>query len=214
RIVTPPITTGDNLDGDGFLAEYLLGYPVHILDDQPWPPLRYMLRDRPLEILKPISVSTPRWQPDKRIGNESPDVYCTILRVKSSIDGCSEVPSPQDIWPIVALLMTWIRVKGRQYWILHSGSGFSALFRGSVFTRRGEKSEHQNFGSYGYNVLVHPLSRELWDSMANEVSSHLGPPVSESIFCDALLSIVAGDDHKAVLELAVASEIEVTQLLD
>src|SRR5713101_4624140 len=112
RIVTPPSATGKKPDSDGLLVEYLLGYPVHILDDQTWPAIRYMFGDRPLDIQKPISVSPP-WQPDQRAGNESPDVYCTILRVASSIQGNARVPSPTDIWPVVELLMTWIRVKAR-----------------------------------------------------------------------------------------------------
>jgi hypothetical protein len=53
----------------------------------------------------------------------------------------------------------------------------------------------------------------LWQTFANEINSDARPPVSESILCDALLSTVAGDEAKSVLELGVAAEIEITQLL-
>jgi hypothetical protein len=39
------------------------------------------------------------------------------------------------------------------------------------------------------------------------------PPVSESLYCDALISAFSGDEVKAILELGVAAEVEVTQML-
>jgi len=130
KIVTPPGAPRKSFDGDGFLVEYLLAYPVYIADNNDWPPIRYMSGDRPLEIQKPISISTPPWQPDDRLGNESPDVHCTIVRVASSIVSGGQPASPTDIWLVVELLVTWVSVKARHYWMLHGGDGVRALFRG------------------------------------------------------------------------------------
>lgn len=39
------------------------------------------------------------------------------------------------------------------------------------------------------------------------------PPIVESLFCDALLSVVTGEELKAVLELGVSAETAITELL-
>ncbi|HKZ52434.1 MAG TPA: hypothetical protein VJ085_04045, partial [Candidatus Acidoferrales bacterium] len=81
-------------------------------------------------------------------------------------------------------------------------------------TQYGNRIDQRNFATYGPNLVVRPLSRELWNTLSDEVARQCEPPVSESIFCDGLVSLVAGDQLKALLELGVACEIELTRLLD
>jgi hypothetical protein len=71
----------------------------------------------------------------------------------------------------------------------------------------------RNFATYGRNLIVRPLEHDLWLTFRAEINDNIKPPVSESILCDALVSAVTGDEVKAVLELGVAAEIEITQLL-
>jgi hypothetical protein len=80
-------------------------------------------------------------------------------------------------------------------------------------TQEGTQRGQRNFSTYGRNLIVRPLEEDLWLTLANEVNDKIEPPVSESIFCDAIISAVAGDEAKSVLELGVAAEIEITQLL-
>ena len=80
-------------------------------------------------------------------------------------------------------------------------------------TQESSRISQRNFAAYGNTLVVRPLEQDLWLTFANEINNGSDPPVSESIFCDALLSTVAGDEVKAVLELGVAIEIEITQLL-
>jgi len=186
---------------------------MHIIDDHPWPPLRCVLGNRLLEFEKPRSVLQP-FEPAGRMGNESPDAFCSILRVYSSHIDRNFPLTAEDAWPLAESLLTWIRVKARHYWVLEGVAGFASLFRGSVFAQHAGQREQQNFASYGRIVIVRPLSRDLWKSIETELVNRSSAPVSESIFCDALTSIVANDDAKAVLELGVAAEIELTRLLD
>ena len=58
------------------------------------------------------------------------------------------------------------------------------------------------------------MTKELWAAAGAELLTGSFPPVSEALFCDALLSIAAGEDRKATLELGVACEIEITALLE
>jgi len=213
RQATPPGSPSVTLQADGLLIEYLLPYPMHIIDPQAWPPLRCVLGNRLLEFEKPSSILQP-FEPVGRMGNESPDAFCSILRVYSGHPDRNSPLTPQDVWPLAESLLTWIRVKARHYWLLEGGTGFASLFRGSVFAQHEGQVEQQNFASYGRIVIVRPLSQDLWKSIETELVDRSTPPVSESIFCDALTSIVANDDAKAVLELGVAAEIELTRLLD
>ncbi|HEY2236987.1 MAG TPA: hypothetical protein VGK01_26205 [Candidatus Angelobacter sp.] len=62
-------------------------------------------------------------------------------------------------------------------------------------------------------LVVEPLIEPLWLSIGNELRLKWHPPVAESLFCDALVSAVSGDESKAVLELGVAAEVEITRML-
>jgi len=213
RSATPPSIPSVRLDTDGLLVEYLLPYPMHIIDEGPWPPVKCMLGNHLLEFEKPLSILQP-FEPVGRMGNESPDAFCSIVRVHSSHTSEDSPLTPQDIWPLAESLLTWIRVKARHYWILEGVAGFASLFRGSIFAQHAGHIQQQNFAYYGRTVIVRPLGRDLWNSIETELVNRARPPVSESIFCDAFVSIVANDDAKAVLELGVAAEIELTRLLD
>jgi hypothetical protein len=60
---------------------------------------------------------------------------------------------------------------------------------------------------------VRPLTEEIWLSIHNELQAGADIPLSDSLYCDALLSIVAGDQMKALVEAGVAAEVAITQLL-
>lgn len=212
-LTPPPDTPQFRFDADGQIFEFLVSFPIHIVDDKPWAPLRCKLGTRAISIQKPISVSQG-CAPSGRIGNEVSDAFCSVIRVYCPPDGAQgNYPKQTELWPIIERLLRWIRVKARHYWVLHGGTGFDTLYRGSVMTQEGSQIGQRNFATYGPNLIVRPLEEDLWLTFATEISSNAEPPVSESIFCDALISAVAGDEVKAVLELGVAVETEITQLL-
>jgi hypothetical protein len=212
-LTTPPAVPQFRLDADGQLVEFLLSFPTHIVDEQPWSPLQCKLGDRLVSIQKPL-FTKHAYAPPGRIGNELPDAFCSIIRVHCLPDATRrDYPTQGELWPIIELLLRWMRVKGRHYWLLHGHTGFDSLYRGSVMTQEASQIGQRNFAGYGSNLIARPLEQDLWLTFRDEINISAEPPVSESVFCDALISVVAGDEVKAVLELGVAAEIEMTQLL-
>lgn len=195
------------------IVEFLLPYPMHIVGAEEWPALPCVIAGREAYIEAPRSL-VPRWAPDCRIGNESPDVFGTAVDVRFVRHPSADYPAPGAAWPTVEQLLRWMRVKARHYWLLAGSVGFAAAFRGSMLTQVKGRSTLENFGSYGRNVIVRPLTKDLWQSLADELKNKQEPPVSESIFCDAIVSLVGGDEHRSVLELGVACEIDLTLLLE
>lgn len=213
RITTPPAAPSFRLRGDGELIEFLLPYPMHIVDERSWAALECEVGARSVSIEKPVSI-VQQFEPAGRIGNESPDTACSIVRVGCGASpGAAGYPKPSEVWGVVEAALAWVRAKARHYWLLHGHIGFGSLYRGSVLSQEGGQIAQRNFASYGRVLVVRPLDEALWLSLRNELASGAGVPVSESVFCDALFSVVAGDEKKALLELGVAAEIEVTQLL-
>jgi hypothetical protein len=208
---TPPELPSAKLDEDGQLLEFLVPFPMHILDEKPWPHLEVTINGRSVFLHKPLPVSD-RLAASGRLGNESPDIYSCILRVSCAPDAQRPAyPTPAECWSQLDSLMTWIRVKARHYWVLHGQKGFGGIFRGPAFSQTSTQVGYRNFSSYGQIAIVQPLDESLWLTMKEELSKQA--PVAESLFCDALLSAVAGDQIKAVLELGVAAEVEISQLL-
>ena len=192
---------------------FLVPFPMHIVEDQPWPPLECNLGARTVSIQKPIYLPQG-YAPAGRTGNEISDAFCSIIQVHCLPDAIQAgYPKQGELWPLIERLLSWIRVKARHYWVLHGDTGFDTLYRGSLMTQESSRISQRNFAAYGNTLVVRPLEQDLWLTFANEINNGSDPPVSESIFCDALLSTVAGDEVKAVLELGVAIEIEITQLL-
>src|SRR5579863_4397936 len=213
RTTTSPNVFKARLVEDGQYFEFLLPYPTHIVDEQGWKPLECTIHGNKAFIEKPIRIFTP-YEPEGRIGNESPEAFCSILRVKFPETANQLTPLPPlRIWPVLESLVNWIRVKARHYWLLHGHVGFGAAFRGSRLVQQTPQLTQQNFASYGPNLIVRPLTEELWTTLAAEMNSSATPPISEAMFCDALLSVTAGDQTKSVLELGVAAEIEISHLL-
>lgn len=212
RAATPPSVPNFRFAQDGRQIEFLLPFPMHIVDASQWPALECEAGGRPVSIQKPVPVVQP-YEPPERIGNESPDAFCSIVRVDQRHEPNGAYTKPAEVWPLVEALLSWIRVKARHYWLLHGQAGFGAVYRGSVMTQEGQRIAQQNVVTYGRNLIVRPLDEGLWVSIRNELIGRAEVPVSESILCDALISAVAGDEMKAVLELGVAAEIEITQLL-
>jgi hypothetical protein len=213
RISTPPAVPSYRIAEDGQLIEFLLPFPMHIVDQGQWAALECVANGRRVFIEKPIPVVHP-YEPLGRIGNESPDAFCSIVRVACKHDpDVAGYPRPGEVWPLVEGLLSWIRTKARHYWLLHGQVGFGALYRGSLMTQEAPRIAQHNFFSYGRNLIVRPLDEPLWLSICDELTSGREIPVSESVLCDALISVVAGDEMKALLELGVAAEIEITQLL-
>jgi hypothetical protein len=209
--VTSPTEFRFKLTEDGEYTEFLLPYPMHVIDGAPWKSLECSIGGKNVFIEKPVPIQS-RYEPQGRLGNESPDAFCSIIRVKCPLLAGS-FPEPAEIWPMVELLLSWIRVKARHYWLLHGQAGFGAAYRGSLFNQNSTQLSQINFAAYGPNLIVRPLTESLWLSIASDLATGSEPPVSESLFCDALLSATAGDDVKAVLEMGVAVEIELSHLL-
>ena len=134
------------------------------------------------------------------MGNEQADAFCTVIRLSTP---STFQLSTDEGWRIIKRLLEWIRVKCRHYWLLQGIAGFGAAYRGTLFVRDGNQISYQNVALYGPNVVVNPLSLELWSSMAFELETKAELPLADSIYCDSLLSIAAG----------VAMEVALTRLL-
>jgi hypothetical protein len=144
------------------------------------------------------------------MGNEQADAFCTVIRLSTP---STFQLSTDEGWRIIKRLLEWIRVKCRHYWLLQGIAGFGAAYRGTLFVRDGNQISYQNVALYGPNVVVNPLSLELWSSMAFELETKAELPLADSIYCDSLLSIVAGDVLRALLAAGVAMEVALTRLL-
>jgi hypothetical protein len=199
--------------GDGQVLEFQVPYPMHIVDESKWPSLPFTIDGWSLAVQKPIPVFGI-FEGKFGIGNESPDLPSSIIQVTSNGSDAGGYPEADSVWPFVECLLTWIRVKARHYWLLHGSAGFGALYRGSSLRQSGDQVGQSNFSTYGQTLIVKPLSREIWETLAYDIPGLSTPPVSDSIYCDAMVSTVGGDEIKAVLELGVACEIEISSLLD
>jgi hypothetical protein len=212
RAVTSPSELKFKLVNDGHYIEYLLPYPMHVVDSAQWKPLECFIEKKRVDIEKPVPIASP-YEPQGRLGNESPDAFSSIVRVKCP-SGIEPFPTVDEAWKLVESLLSWTRVKARHYWLLHGQAGFGAAYRGSLFVQATPQLSQENFAVYGPNLIVQPLTEGVWSTLASDLNSLSEPPVSESLFCDALLSVTAGDEIKAVLEMGVAMEIELSHLLD
>ena len=56
--------------------------------------------------------------------NETPDAFCSIVRVVCKHDPNAGYLKLAEAWPLVEALLGWIRVKGRHYWLLQGEAGF------------------------------------------------------------------------------------------
>lgn len=209
RVVTGPVQAKFALDSDRWEMEYLLPFPFHTVDPSPWNPLQFEWKGTPVTIHRPVPTFGHQLAIGQS-GNEEFDAYCTMVRVGHPND--VEL-SADEGWRIAKRLLEWVRVKCRHYWLLHGINGFGAAYRGTLFTRQDSRITQQNLAMYGPNVIVNPLTREIWETLAKEMEEGSEPPIEDALYCDALLSIVAGNLTKALLEAGVAVEVALTRLL-
>ena len=197
------------LDSDRSEMEYLLPFPFHAIDLNPWPAISFLSNGVPVTIYQPIGTIA-KHSTTIQMGNEEADAYCTVIRV--SRPNSYELASDEG-WLIVKRLLEWIRVKCRHFWLLHGINGFGAAYRGTMFSREGNAITQQNLAMYGPNVIVNPITAGIWATLVTEMGQNTEVPIEDSLYCDALLSIVAGDSVKAMLEAGVAIEVALTKLL-
>ena len=212
RVASGPDVPRYTFAGDGQVIEYLLSYPMHLVGKRNvgWKPIEYIADGIPISIERPLSLSAP-YQPEGwRLGNEAAEAFCSIVRVRTP-------PGVKlnyfDGWKIVGRLLEWIRVKCRHYWILQGFTGVGAICRGTVITKQDKNLSLENFAMYAPGVIVNPLNEAMWLSIREELKGDAQVPLADSIYCDALLSIAAKDQMKALLEAGVAAEVGITQLL-
>jgi hypothetical protein len=209
---TPPEKPSFTLAEDGQTIEFTLPYPMHVVDIAEWPPIRFKLSDKTLTVSKPLPLQAiPQMQ--GLLGNELPAAHYSVLRVGCASRQSANFPSASDLWPFVERVCEWIRIKCRHYWLLTGQSGFAASLHASVLTQNGNVVSQKNVVSYGRNLVVKPLDCPIWQSIEHELMNNIALPVSESLYCDALVSAFGGNEIKAVLELGVAAEVEISDLL-
>lgn len=212
RNATPPAGRPIHWSNGDQLIEFLIPFPIHIVDTATWPELTCNIGGYTARIERP-KTTIDLWQVAGRLGNEAPDAFCTMIRVHLDSQASADPPSPDVIWKTVELMLRWIRVRARHFWLLAGSAGMGATFRGSKLTQAGA-AKQENFVSYGPNVIVAPLTASLWKLIEGDLRTGITPPVSESLFCDALLSLAGRDEGKTALELGVSCEVAITQLLD
>jgi len=209
RVVTGPVQAKFALDSNRWEMEYLLPFPFHAVDPSPWQPLHFEWNGTPVTLYRPVPTFGHQ-EATGQSGNEAFDAYCTMIRVACPNHG---KVSPDEGWRIARRLLEWIRIKCRHYWLLHGINGFGAAYRGTLFTRQGHQITQQNLAMYGPNVIVNPMTREIWETLAKELEEGSEPPIEDALYCDSLLSIVAGNLTKALLEAGIALEVALTRLL-
>jgi hypothetical protein len=212
RVASEPSVPRYIFAGDGQAIEYLLPYPMHLVGKRnlEWKPIEYIADGVPISIEPPLSLFTP-YQPEGwRLGNEAAEAFCSIVRIRTPPGATLNY---LDGWKIVGRLLEWIRVKCRHYWVLQGFTGVGAIYRGTVITRQDKTLSLKNFAMYAPGVTVKPLDEEIWLSIRHELIGRAKVPLADSIYCDALLSIAARDEMKALLEAGVAAEVATTQLL-
>src|SRR5438309_11523981 len=213
RMTTPPEAPSKPMAEDGQLFEFLFPYPIHIFDSADWPPLRIAGDGIEIHLLKPISTPVTAKE-QLAVGNESPDLFCSNLRavVLKTSPG---FPADHDhVFEIVRHALQWMRVLSRQFWIGTGAARVAAASRGSAFHIEGGIVSQMNYALYGSTILVRALPLRFWEPLGQCVSGGVPVPVSESIYCDALASFASGDSVRCLVELGVAVEIELNNLLD
>jgi hypothetical protein len=192
RLVTGPAQAQFALDSDRWEMEYLLPFPFHALDPSPWVPLSISSNRIPITIYRPVGT-LGRLPATGQTGNEEVDSYCTMIRLSCPND--VEL-SADEGWKIVRRLLEWVRIKCRHYWLLHGINGFGATYRGSLFTREENRITQQNLAMYGPNVIVNPLSREIWETLAKELEDGLEPPIEDGSIAIPCLASLQGTSRK------------------
>lgn len=198
---------------EGQLFDFLLPYPIHVFDDSVWPALHVKRADLEILLLKPISQQvSPREEVSK--GNEIPDLFVTTF--PAIVERSSKFyPLDHRIASrVVHHAVRWMRVLTRQYWIASGGAGVAAQYRGSAFRVEGNEVSQRNFAYYGQSTLIRSLNKSVWEALIYPVEKETPVPVSESLLCDSLTSFAVGDIVSALVQLGVASEIAITNLLD
>jgi len=197
---------------EGQMFEFLLPFPIHIFDSAEWPPLRIARGGILIYLLKPSSINVTAKE-QVAAGNESPDLYCSNVRAIVLKASPGFPTTHATVFEIVRHALQWMRTLSRQYWIGIGTAGVAAAYRGSAFTVEGAVARQMNYASYGHTVVVRALPLDFWEPLGSLVEQNVPVPVSESIFCDALSSFAAGDTVRCAVELGVAVEIELSNLL-
>jgi hypothetical protein len=111
RTVTAPGQAEYILNSDRWAMEYLLAFPFHAVDPNPWPPIKLLSKGIPITIDRPIGTIANHGT-EVQMGNENADAYCTIIRLSTPT---AFQLYPDDGWKISKRLLEWIRVKCRHY---------------------------------------------------------------------------------------------------
>lgn len=213
RATTPPRRPVRPMENEGQVLEFLFPYPINIFDDTEWPALSIKRNDLHVHLLKPVTSNV---SPKESVatGNEAPDLFVTNLRVFVERIAIRYPLKHADIFPIIREALQWIRVLSRQYWIGTGSAGVAAAYRGSAFRIEPPLLTQMNYAGYGQTVQVRSLKLDSWQQVGNCVQAEIPVPPAESIFCDALSGVAAGDAVRSLIELGVSAEIEITNLLD
>jgi hypothetical protein len=211
---TPPSSApAQALAEPGQMIEFLLPFPTYVVDTEPWPSIKMRVKNLDVEVEKPICHPLEFPIPFA-FSNQAADLHCTVVRTFVKDSAGVAIDSLSDVFSGVLSCLQRIRVLGRQYWLLEGSAGVRADYRGSIFSRDQSSVSQMNFVAYSGTVVVKPLTRQIWESIGNDIAKSNPLPLSESIFCDALVSYVTQDPAKCLVELGLAAEIEITQLLD
>src|SRR5581483_9326672 len=214
RITTPPGQPHLSVTVAGAqIIEIFLPFPIYTVDINEWPPIRVQSDGFTLYIHKPAWLDQSQ-TPQGAFSNESPDLFTSVIRAEIAPGGASENPVPSGkLVPVFRELLKWIRALGRQFWIFGGAPGFGTWMRGALFLGANGRTGQQNFAHFGQNVMIKPLTIELWHGIEREMELGNRIPASDLLYCDALCCIPTGDQVRAVLELGVSAEVAVSSLL-
>lgn len=191
------------------MIDFSVQYPVFIADPLEWSALGLNLDGVEIQLLKPVSMFLSL-VPGPEMSSNLPQSAVTSVRFVEDADLSH---SPTQLAPLLTRVLSWLRTTCRQFWILSGIHGSAAKYYATTFLRR-EISIEQTFSVYAGGVVVKPLRSETWRALASFINEQHLPPVSDSLFCDGLNSLVSDDYKKAITEFGIAAEIEISTLLN
>jgi len=214
HITTPPHSPlKPRLNEDCQLFDFLLPYPIQVFDDGIWPALLVNRNDIEVSLLKP-AFRPVDLAGGLTVGNERPDLFASVFPAVIPGSSRSYAAKPAKVFSVVADAIRWIRILTRQYWIGTGSTGVSAQYRGSAFRVERREVYQSNFAHYGQAVLASSLDLSVWHTLIQPVEYSIQPPVDQTLFCDALLSLAMQETATATIQLGMAVEIAITNLLD
>jgi hypothetical protein len=193
--------------------EYILQFPILIHDQTPWRVLHLSAEKCIANILKPVTISA-ELVGTSPLSSNVPQTHLTGFGIHVQYEKDTPGLRITDFSKLVFRVASWIRVTCRQFWILSGSHGFSEQYHGTSNRYFENRLEQEHYSVWSGGVVLKPLTLQTWLELEVLINSFEQPPVSDSMFCDALNYFASGNTLQCIVLLGIAAEIEISNLLD